>query len=171
MTSPGHPKDVSNSGGARNPSDMVRSAILDELVDRWLSKVAVLVAIYVTFRGHNAPGGGFAGGLIVGGVFVLQYLTGREPHIRFRTILHPTRLLGFGLLLALGTTVAPLFLGATPLESHIWKLDVPLIGEVKVVSSMFFDLGVFFVVVAVVLMILLSLGTRQSTVFGDEDIA
>lgn len=171
MTSPGHPKDVSNSGGARNPSYIVRSAILDELVDRWLSKVAVLVAIYVTFRGHNAPGGGFAGGLIVGGVFVLQYLTGREPHIRFRTILHPTRLLGFGLLLALGTTVAPLLLGATPLESHIWKLDVPLIGEVKVVSSMFFDLGVFFVVVAVVLMILLSLGTRQSTVFGDEDIA
>jgi len=171
MTSPGHPKDVSNSGGARNPSYIVRSAILDELVDRWLSKVAVLVAIYVTFRGHNAPGGGFAGGLIVGGVFVLQYLTGREPHIRFRTILHPTRLLGFGLLLALGTTVAPLSLGATPLESHIWKLDVPLIGEVKVVSSMFFDLGVFFVVVAVVLMILLSLGTRQSTVFGDEDIA
>jgi multicomponent Na+:H+ antiporter subunit A len=164
MTSPGHPKDVSNSGGARNPSDIVRSAILDELVDRWLSKVAVLVAIYVTFRGHNAPGGGFAGGLIVGGVFVLQYLTGREPHVRFRTILHPTRLL------ALGTTVTPLFVGATPLESHIWKLDVPLIGEVKVVSSMFFDLGVFFVVVAVVLMILLSLGTRQSTVFGDEDI-
>ena len=171
MTSPGHPKDVSNSGGVRNPSDIVRSAIFDELVDRWLSKVAVLVAIYVTFRGHNAPGGGFAGGLIVGGVFVLQYLTGREPHVRFRTILHPTRLLGFGLLLALGTTVTPLFVGATPLESHIWKLDVRLIGEVKIVSSMFFDLGVFFVVVAVVLMILLSLGTRQSTVFGDEDIA
>ena len=170
MTSPGPPTDVSNSGGARNPSDIVRSAILDELVDRWLSKVAVLVAIYVTFRGHNAPGGGFAGGLIVGGVVVLQYLTGREPHVRFRTILHPTRLLGFGLLLALSTTVTPLFVGATPLESHIWKLDVPLIGEVKVVSSMFFDLGVFFVVVAVVLMILLSLGTKQSTVFGDEDI-
>jgi len=171
VTSPGHPKDVSNSGGVRNPSEIVRSAIFDELVDRWLSKVAVLVAMYVTFRGHNAPGGGFAGGLIVGGVFVLQYLTGREPHVRFRTILHPTRLLGFGLLLALGTTVAPLFVDAAPLESHIWKLDVPLIGEVKVVSSMFFDLGVFFVVVAVVLMILLSLGTRQSTVFGDEDIA
>jgi len=171
VTTSDHPENISNSGGTRSPSGIVKSAILDELVDRWLSKVAVLVAIYVTFRGHNAPGGGFAGGLIVGGVFVLQYLTGREPHVRFRAILRPTRLLGLGLLLALGTTAAPLFVDATPLESHIWKLEVPLIGEVKVVSSMFFDLGVFFVVVAVVLMILLSLGTRQSTVFGDEDAA
>lgn len=40
----------------------IPSAILDELVDRWLTKVATLVALYVTFRGHNAPGGGFAGG-------------------------------------------------------------------------------------------------------------
>ena len=45
---------------------------------------------------------------------------------------------------------------------------VPLIGEVKVVSSMFFDLGVFFVVVAVVLMVLLSLGTRQSKLFAED---
>lgn len=145
-----------------------RSAILDELVDRWLSKVAALVAVYVTFRGHNAPGGGFAGGLIMSGVFVLQFLTGREPHLRHRPIRRPTMLLGFGLLLALGTTLAPLAVDASPLESHIWKLDVPIVGEVKLVSSMFFDLGVFFVVVAVVLMVLLSLGARGESLVGDD---
>jgi multicomponent Na+:H+ antiporter subunit A len=145
-----------------------RSVILDELLDRWLQKVALLVALYVTFRGHNAPGGGFAGGLIVGGVFVLQFLTGREPHVRHRAIRRPTLLLGLGLLLALGTTVVPLAVDASPLESHIWKLDVPLIGEVKVVSSMFFDLGVFFVVIAVVLMVLLSLGARGESLVGDD---
>lgn len=145
-----------------------RSVILDELVDRWLSKVAALVALYLTFRGHNAPGGGFAGGLVLGGVFVLQFLTGREPHLRRRPITRPTALLGSGLLLALATTVAPLAVDATPLESHIWKLDVPIVGEVKVVSSMFFDLGVFLVVVAVVLMVLLSLGARGSMLIGDD---
>ena len=145
-----------------------RSVILDELVDRWLSKAAVLVALYLTFRGHNAPGGGFAGGLVVGGVFVLQFLTGREPHLRHRPMSRPTALLGTGLLLALATTAAPLAVDATPLESHIWKLDVPLIGEVKVVSSMFFDLGVFLVVIAVVLMVLLSLGDRGSMLIGDD---
>lgn len=145
-----------------------RSVILDELVDRWLSKATALVALYLTFRGHNAPGGGFAGGLVLGGVFVLQFLTGREPHLRHRAIRRPTALLGSGLLLALVTTVAPLLVDATPLESHIWKLDVPLVGEVKIVSSMFFDLGVFLVVVAVVLMVLLSLGARGSVLVGDD---
>ena len=148
--------------------NFVRSAILDELVDRWLSKVAALVALYVTFRGHNAPGGGFAGGLVLGGVFVLQFLTGREPHLRHRPIRRPTMLLGAGLLMALGTTAAPLFVDAAPLESHIWKPDLPLIGDVKVVSSMFFDLGVFMVVVAVVLMMLLSLGARGTSLVDDD---
>lgn len=146
----------------------IRSAILDELVDRWLSKVAALVALYITFRGHNAPGGGFAGGLVLGGVFVLQFLTGREPHLRHRPIRRPTLLLGAGLLMALGTTAVPLFVDASPLESHIWKPDVPFIGEVKVVSSMFFDFGVFMVVVAVVLMMLLSLGAHGRSLVGDD---
>lgn len=146
----------------------VPSVILDELVDRWLAKVATLVALYVTFRGHNAPGGGFAGGLILGSVFVLQYLTGREPLFRGRPIRHPQSLLGAGLLLALVTTASPLAVGGAPLESHIWSLDVPLIGGVKVVSSMFFDLGVFLVVVAVVLMILQALGTRGAVVAQDR---
>jgi multicomponent Na+:H+ antiporter subunit A len=140
------------------------SVILDELVDRWLRKVATLVALYVTFRGHNAPGGGFAGGLILGSVFVLEYFTGRGVELAGRPVRRPEAFLGVGLLLALVTTIAPLFVGGSPLESHIWNLDVPTIGEVKVVSSMFFDLGVFTVVVSVVLMILDALGTRGSAV-------
>ena len=144
------------------------SAILDELVDRWLAKVATLVAVYVTFRGHNAPGGGFAGGLIVGSVFVLQYLTGREPLLRGRPIRRPETLLGVGLLLALATTIAPLAVGGAPLESYIWSPNVPVIGDVKIVSSMFFDLGVFVVVVSVVLMMLQALGTRGGAVVEDR---
>jgi multisubunit Na+/H+ antiporter MnhB subunit len=99
---------------------MIQSKILEELVDRWLTKVATLVAIFITFRGHNAPGGGFAGGLILGAAFVLQYLAGQQPLIRRKPILHPERLLGAGLLLALATTIAPLFVGGSPLESYIW---------------------------------------------------
>lgn len=143
---------------------MRSSAILSELVDRWLTKAATLIAVYVTFRGHNAPGGGFAGGLLLGAAFVLQFLAGDEPSIRRRPIRNPEMLLGVGLLAAFGTTLAPLIAGGSPLESYIWKLDVPVIGEVKFVSSTLFDLGVFAVVVAVVLMILRALGTEGAGV-------
>ena len=145
-----------------------RSVILDELVDRWLSKVAAIVALYLMFRGHNAPGGGFAGGLVMGSVFVLQFLTGREPHLRHRPIRRPTVLLGVGLLTALVPTVVPLAVDASPLESHIWKFEVPVIGELKLVSSTLFDVGVFLVVVATVLMVLLSLGARGTSLVGDD---
>lgn len=147
---------------------MIQSKILEELVDRWLTKVATLVAIFITFRGHNAPGGGFAGGLILGAAFVLQYLAGQQPTIRRRAILRPERLLGAGLLLALATTIAPLFIGGSPLESYIWTVTLPQIGKIKVVSSMFFDLGVFFVVVAVVLMVLSFLGIRGGVVANES---
>ena len=140
----------------------VQSVILDELVDRWLSKVIALVSLYVMFRGHNAPGGGFAGGLILGSVFVLQYLTGREPHVLGRPIRRPATLLGWGLLVALASAFVPLMIGDAPLESYIWKFEIFLIGEVKWVSSTIFDVGVYLVVVAVVLLILLSLGTSSS---------
>jgi multicomponent Na+:H+ antiporter subunit A len=147
---------------------MKRSVILEELVDRWLVKVSVLVAVYITFRGHNAPGGGFAGGLIVGAAFVLRYLTGRQLTIARRPLQHPSRLVGFGLLLAIVTVITPLAVGATALESHIWKLSIPAIGEVKYVSSTFFDLGVFFVVIGVVLMVLVSLGSEGDRISVDD---
>lgn len=140
------------------------STILNELVNRWLLKVASIVSLYLTFRGHNAPGGGFAGGLILGAAFVLQFLSGQEPSIRGVPIRRPEILLGAGLMTALATTLVPLLSGSAPLESHIWKIEVPLIGTVKLVSSMFFDIGVLLVVVAVVLVILQALGTEGSDV-------
>lgn len=147
---------------------MIQSKILQELLDRWLTKVATMVAIFVTFRGHNAPGGGFAGGLILGVAFVLQYLAGQQPMIRRRPILRPERLLGAGLLLALTTTIVPLVIGGSPLESYIWTISLPQIGKVKVVTSMFFDLGVFFVVVAVVLIVLSFFGTRGEAIAAES---
>lgn len=54
-----------------------RLTVLDE-ADRWLFRALMLVSIYVMVRGHNAPGGGFAGGLIAGSAFVLRYLADRK---------------------------------------------------------------------------------------------
>ena len=51
------------------------SVILKE-ADRWLFRLILLVSLWYTARGHNAPGGGFIGGLIAGGAYVLRYLAG-----------------------------------------------------------------------------------------------
>lgn len=135
-----------------------RLTVLDE-ADRWLFRVFLLVSIYVMVRGHNAPGGGFAGGLIAGAAFVLRYLAGGVLRVRRSSIVNPTRLIGFGLLLSALVAIVPMFLGEAALSSHVVKFSAPLIGDVKVVSSSLFDVGVYFLVVGVVLTVLVHLGS------------
>lgn len=134
-----------------------RSVILTE-ADRWLFPVVLLVSVYVTFRGHNAPGGGFIGGLIAGAAFIIRYLADTPLTDRWHRPLHPTTYIGAGLVIAVVTALVPLAYGDELLKSAIWKWDLPVIGEVKLVSSSFFDIGVYLLVVGVVLLSLISLG-------------
>jgi multisubunit Na+/H+ antiporter MnhB subunit len=142
-----------------------RSVILDE-ADRWLFPVVLLVSLYLTFRGHNAPGGGFIGGLVASAAFALRYLTGRYREDPIYEVFRPHVILGTGLFVSASTAVIPLFAGDSLLESHIWKLTVPVVGDVKIVSSTFFDIGVYILVIGVVLSILVALGVDQE---ADDD--
>lgn len=134
------------------------SVVLDE-ADRWLFRVIIVVSLFVLFKGHNAPGGGFAGGLIAGGAFVLRYLAGGALRLRRTLVFRPLAGIGLGLFIAAFTVLVPTLLGDPALTSAIVTLDVPLIGSIKVVSSALFDTGVYVLVVGVVVQILLALGS------------
>ena len=133
-----------------------------------LVPVVVLVAVMVTFRGHNAPGGGFAGGLIVAAAVILRYLA-EGPRAVDRLPVQPMTLVGAGLCLAVAVAVAPLLVGGQVLESYIWTLDVPSVGKVKVVSSAGFDLGVFLLVVGAVTGMLEAFVTADDADSDDRD--
>jgi multisubunit Na+/H+ antiporter MnhB subunit len=134
------------------------SVVLDE-ADRWLFRVIIVVSLFVLFKGHNAPGGGFAGGLIAGGAFVLRYLAGGALRLRRALAFRPLAGIGLGLFVAAFTTLIPAMLGDPALTSAIVTLDVPIIGTIKLVSSALFDVGVYLLVVGVVVQILLALGS------------
>ena len=57
------------------------------------------------------------------------------------------------------SALAPLFLGGQVLQSFVVEGDIPVLGHVKLVSSLFFDIGVFLVVIGLVLDLLRSLGS------------
>lgn len=140
------------------------------VADRWLFRVILVVSLYFTLRGHNAPGGGFIGGLIASAAFMLHFLAGGQRFDRLSGVMSPETVIGIGLATSIVTAVAPLFVGGVLLESHIWQFDVALIGDVKLVSSLFFDVGVYLVVVGVVLAVLVSLGIEGGA-FDREDSA
>ncbi len=142
-----------------------RSLVL-EVATRLIFPVMMVLSAYFFFAGHNTPGGGFAGGLMAGLALVLRYLAGGRYELGETLPLDAGKILGAGLTLAAGTAVGSLFVGAPALSSALIEVDVPVLGTVKFVTALFFDLGVYLIVVGLVLDVLRSLGARI-----DEEIS
>jgi multicomponent Na+:H+ antiporter subunit A len=136
-----------------------RSLVL-EVATRMIFPLIMVLSAYLFFAGHNTPGGGFAGGLTAGLALVLRYLAGGRYELGETLPLDAGKVLGTGLGLSAGTAVASLLLGAPVLSSAVVEFDVPVFGTVKLVTALFFDLGVYLIVVGLVLDVLRSLGAR-----------
>lgn len=137
-----------------------RLSILEVGVDSVFHTI-VLFSIYLLVVGHNAPGGGFVGGLVAGAALVLRYVSGGPTELRRTVPFQPEAFFGVGLLLAVGTGLVPALRGDAFLESGSVKLHPPLLGEVKITSTLVFDTGVYLVVIGLVLMVLAVLGTTE----------
>jgi len=124
---------------------------------RLLFPLLLLLAVYLTLRGHNAPGGGFIGGLVAAGAFGL-YLIAEGPDRMLKALrTNPTRLLSIGLLLGLTAGVLSWFQGL-PFMTGLWgKIPVGWGDPIKLGTPLLFDVGVFLVVVGFTLTIVLSL--------------
>ncbi|MFI5780972.1 Na+/H+ antiporter subunit A [Nocardia sp. NPDC051570] len=136
-----------------------RSMVL-AMTTRLLFPTIMVLSIYFFFSGHNAPGGGFAGGLTAGLALVLRYLAGGRYELAEALPVDAGHVLGAGLMLSAGTATGSLLLGAPPLSSAIVEVTLPVLGHVKLVTAMLFDLGVYLIVVGLVLDVLRSLGAR-----------
>lgn len=136
-----------------------RSLVL-EATTRLVFPTMMVLSVYFFYAGHNAPGGGFAGGLTMGLALVLRYLAGGRYELGEALPLEAGTILGTGLALSAGTATVSLFLGAPALSSAVVDLSLPVVGEVHVVTALFFDLGIYLIVVGLVLDILRSLGAR-----------
>jgi multicomponent Na+:H+ antiporter subunit A len=143
----------------------LRSLVL-EVATRLIFPLIMVLSAYFFFAGHNTPGGGFAGGLTAGLALVLRYLAGGRYELGETLPLDAGKILGTGLAFSAGTAVASLLLGAPVLSSAVLQLDIPVLGSVKLVTALFFDLGVYLIVVGLVLDVLRSLGARV-----DEELA
>ena len=116
-----------------------------------LMPLLLLYGIFLLLRGHNAPGGGFAGGLVVAAAYSLGSFAFGPTAARRALIVDPSRLISFGLLLALGSGLLPVLAGK-PFLTALWLAPAMGLG-----TPLTFDIGVFCVVVGVVLTMILTL--------------
>jgi multicomponent Na+:H+ antiporter subunit B len=132
----------------------MNSTILSVAV-RFLLPLLILFSMFILFRGHNEPGGGFIGGLMAAAAFALYAIAHTAAEARRLLHIPPMNLIAAGLLAALVSGLVSLVLGS-PFMTGLWSvIELPVIG--KLGTPLLFDIGVYLVVVGVALLIIFSL--------------
>ena len=140
---------------------MTSSSIL-RTATRVLMPLLLLFAAFLLLRGHNEPGGGFVGGLVVAAAYVLYAVAYGVPASRRALPVGSPMLLSAGLVTALASGVPGVLLGR-PFLTALWtKVSVGGV-EVDLGTPLLFDIGVFFAVVGVVLTIVFALADNTLT--------
>ena len=132
----------------------MNSLILTAAV-RFLMPILLMFSLFLLFRGHHLPGGGFVGGLVAAAAFSL-YAIAYDVNTALKLLrINPLYLIASGLILSLGSALLALFRGQK-FFTGLWSdYSVPALG--KIGTPVFFDIGVYFVVLGAGLMIILTL--------------
>ncbi|TYL51494.1 Na+/H+ antiporter subunit A [Nocardioides sp. BGMRC 2183] len=145
--------------GPRTLSPDLRSIIF-EVVTRLIFHTIILYSVYLLFAGHNHVGGGFAAGMVAGLALVVRYLAGGRYELDEAAPIDAGILMGTGLFVAAATALAPLAFGGTVLQSAEITFHLGPLGEPHLVTSLFFDIGVYLIVTGLLLDLLRTLGSR-----------
>ena len=113
---------------------------------RLLLPLTVAFSLYLLWRGHNEPGGGFVGGLIAAAGCTLHALANGRDALARLIRATPKAIAGTGLLLALGSGL-PALVSGTPFLTHSWAV----VGDFAIGTTLVFDIGVYLTVVGAVL--------------------
>jgi multicomponent K+:H+ antiporter subunit A len=148
---------------AAKPSEVVPSnhMLVPAVLVRLLFPMAALVSIYFLLRGHNAPGGGFVGGLVMATAIIVQYMVSGTIWVEARLRIHPQIWIALGLLGATAAGFGAWLASSSFLTSLAADLHLPLIGDVHVSSILVFDLGVYMLVVGATALVLVALAHQS----------
>jgi len=126
------------------------STLIVRTAAKLLVPMGLALAVFIYWKGHQMPGGGFVAGLVASVALVVDRMSEGPAHLRRLLPCRERFLVGLGLFLALGTGLGALVCGL-PFMSSVHGY-IPLGGGMTTewASAMVFDLGVFFVVTGVV---------------------
>ncbi|GAA4441736.1 Na+/H+ antiporter subunit B [Ravibacter arvi] len=132
----------------------MQSTIL-KTATNYLLPLLLLFSVFILMRGHYESGGGFVGGLVASIAFVLHSFAYGLEKTKILLKYPPMSFIPIGLLLSFSAGVLPMFFGQAYMTG-VWSKDpLPVIGLVG--SALFFDIGVFIVVIGVTLTILFTI--------------
>lgn len=114
---------------------------------RLLLPLSLMFSLYLLWRGHNEPGGGFVGGLVAAAGFAVYGLPRGRAALLAALRWPPITIAGVGLVLALLSGV-PALLDARPFLTHQW---VFWDNGFALGTTLLFDVGVYLAVLGSVI--------------------
>lgn len=107
---------------------------------------ALALSLYLLWRGHNEPGGGFIGGLIAAAGYASYALPRSYRALRQVLRIDPLQLIALGLGAALVSGL-PGLMGSHAYLTHAWT-DF---GTIALGTTLLFDIGVYLTVLGAIL--------------------
>ncbi|AFL85615.1 multisubunit Na+/H+ antiporter, MnhB subunit [Belliella baltica DSM 15883] len=129
--------------------------IIFKTASTYLLPLLILFSVFILLRGHYLPGGGFVGGLIASIAFVIHSFANGLEKTKKIIKFHPGFLMPIGLAIALVSGAAPLLIGQSLMTGLWFEEPIAVIGMVG--SALFFDTGVYLVVIGVTLTIIFTI--------------
>ncbi|SER09415.1 multicomponent Na+:H+ antiporter subunit B [Gracilibacillus ureilyticus] len=126
-----------------------------------ISFILLGFSVYIFLAGHNAPGGGFIGGLMTSAAIVLMYMAYGYEAVNKILPINYRILIGVGLLIALATAIGSFVFGQPFLSQTFDYFHIPVFGEVELATATLFDIGVYLTVIGISLTIVLTISEDQ----------
>lgn len=138
----------------------VNDVILKSVV-RGVVFIVFTLGMYLFFAGHNAPGGGFIGGLVLGSGIVLLYLTYDIETVHKGMPFDFKKVAATGVLLATGSAIASIFFDVPFLTQTDGYFNLPLVGEKHLSTVTIFEAGVALTVIGTLVTIILNISEDE----------
>ncbi|MEP2782712.1 MAG: Na+/H+ antiporter subunit B [Pseudoruegeria sp.] len=128
------------------------NSLILQVAARYLVAILLMFSIYMLFRGHNLPGGGFIGGLVGATGFILYAVACGTKEARTALIVEPQSIAVAGLAIALVSAVFSGLFGDAPFTGQ-WAFFGATETEkgIPISTVITFDVGVYLVVLGAIL--------------------
>ena len=138
----------------------MNSTIL-QIAAKYIRLLLIFFAVLALYRGHNHPGGGFIGGLLVALAIVFYGFAFDSVKAKAKLNIQPEGYIVSGLIVIFLSVLPGLFQGGQWMKGIWFSIPLPLLGDLKLGTPFLFDIGVFLAVIGVTLMFFFSLTKNE----------
>lgn len=134
------------------------SSQIIQMSAKYLKPLLLALSLFILYRGHNTPGGGFIGGLLAASGYILYMMAYGAKITLIKMWLKPFNLAALGLLIALVSSFFGPMVGEVFMAGQWFSFL-----EIKLGTPTLFDVGVYLTVTGVMLIIMIAIFENLET--------